>query len=77
MIRDRASQRNQPAPSEEARASQYGPAVWQMTRDFLDAVLTGQPPLVTAENGVAVTTALEGIREGGIVMGDPKGKVYS
>ena len=45
--------------------------------NFVQAVRTGKGPLVTAEHGVAVTTVLEGIRECGIVPGDPKGKVYS
>lgn len=44
--------------------------------NFLRAILSGEAPLITAEQGVAVTTALERLRDCGLVKGDPKGKVY-
>ena len=60
-----------------ATAGKFNISVQSPQENFIQAIRTGQPPLVTAEHGVAVTTALEGIRDCGIVMGDPKGKVYS
>lgn len=45
--------------------------------NFIQAVRTGKPPLVTAQDGVAVTTILEGIRRCGMVMGDRKAKAYN